>query len=92
MKDEHYMVKVVICLPTGSECSDVAWWKLIWGAAVPPKVRVFWWKLCHKWLSVKKNLAYKSMQVPLVYDWYKKIGCISACPSLAIAAELSLFY
>lgn len=40
-------------LPSASE-NEV--WKLIWKLKVPPKIRVFWWRVIHEFLPTRKIL------------------------------------
>jgi hypothetical protein len=34
-------------------------WRKIWGAKVPPKVRVFWWRVSHDFIPSKANLHHR---------------------------------
>ena len=35
-------------------CSGEQFWKEIWKLSVPPKVRVFWWRVLHEFLPAKQ--------------------------------------
>lgn len=50
-------------------------WKSIWRVNVPPKIRVFFWRLCKGWLVVKAKIA----------SWYG--GISSLCPLCSMATE-----
>jgi len=36
--------------------SEARQWKLVWKLEVPPKVKVFWWRVLHDYLPVRKEL------------------------------------
>jgi hypothetical protein len=42
-----------------SRGNDNPLWKKVWAAKVPPKVRVFWWKVLHDFMPSKANLHYR---------------------------------
>lgn len=52
-------------------------WKMIWRFKVPPKIRVFYWRLCKGWLAVKARIA----------SWYS--GVSSLCPFCSSTSETS---
>uniref|UniRef100_A0A803PUH4 Reverse transcriptase n=1 Tax=Cannabis sativa TaxID=3483 RepID=A0A803PUH4_CANSA len=68
----HYLVKsgyrvareLNVC-PT--RCSNMdqikAWWKMWWHLQLPPRIKLFGWKLCHNWLPAKSNLIHRGMQI-----------------------------
>jgi hypothetical protein len=37
-------------------------WKRLWRMKVPPKVRVFWWRVIHNFLPTQANLHYRHME------------------------------
>lgn len=37
-------------------------WKLIWKLEVPPKVKVFWWRVMHDYLPAKKELHRRHLE------------------------------
>ncbi|XP_062119188.1 uncharacterized protein LOC133832929 [Humulus lupulus] len=39
------------------------WWKALWKLEVPPKVKIFWWKVCHKWIPAKVCLKRRGMDL-----------------------------
>lgn len=42
--------------------SDDRTWKRIWGLSVPPKVRVFWWRVVNGFLSTKGELHQRHIE------------------------------
>lgn len=45
-----------------ASCSAVVEWKHAWKLDVPPKVRVFWWRVLHGYLSVRQVLHHRHME------------------------------
>lgn len=41
-------------------------WEAIWSSKLPPKIKVFAWKLCSRALAVGEELARRGMQVSLM--------------------------
>ncbi|KAF4398351.1 hypothetical protein G4B88_025330 [Cannabis sativa] len=39
------------------------WWKMIWSMQLPPRMKLFSWRICHNWLPAKTNLLYRGMHV-----------------------------
>ncbi|XP_073152575.1 uncharacterized protein [Henckelia pumila] len=33
------------------------WWSFLWSLSIPPKVRVFWWRVSHDCIASKQNIA-----------------------------------
>jgi hypothetical protein len=44
------------CLPSHSEASRDLRWKKLWKQKVPPKVRVFWWRVMHDFMPSRASL------------------------------------
>jgi hypothetical protein len=44
------------CLPSHSEASRDLRWKKLWKQKVPPKVRVFWWRVMHDFMPSQASL------------------------------------
>lgn len=42
--------------------SDDSTWKRIWGLSVPPKVRVFWWRVVNGFLPTKGELHWRHIE------------------------------
>ncbi|KAL5581022.1 hypothetical protein UlMin_013464 [Ulmus minor] len=42
---------------------SMSWWRKLWGMKLPPKVKVFGWKLCKGWLPSTNTLAHRGMNV-----------------------------
>ncbi|KAK3229296.1 hypothetical protein Dsin_001177 [Dipteronia sinensis] len=42
---------------------DESWWKFLWKAEMPAKVRVFIWRACKNWIATTENLKWKSINV-----------------------------
>ncbi|KAF4381222.1 hypothetical protein G4B88_015488 [Cannabis sativa] len=71
-KDGHYIVKIgyrvareINLAPT--RCSDMdqthAWWKMWWNLNLPPRMKLFGWKMCRNWLPAKSNLCHRGMKI-----------------------------
>ncbi|XP_060974461.1 uncharacterized protein LOC133039585 [Cannabis sativa] len=67
-KDGHYIVKSgyrvareINLAPT--RCSNMdqthAWWKMWWNLNLPPRMKLFGWKMCRNWLPAKSNLVHR---------------------------------
>ncbi|KAF4381365.1 hypothetical protein G4B88_030272 [Cannabis sativa] len=39
------------------------WWKMIWSMQLPPRMKLFSWRVCHNWLPAKTNLLHRGMHV-----------------------------
>ncbi|KAI7988222.1 putative ribonuclease H protein [Camellia lanceoleosa] len=50
--------------------------KIIWGLETPPKIRHFWWKVCHNLLATKASLV------------RRKCGTSAVCPICLSATEI----
>lgn len=37
-------------------------WKVLWKLAVPPKVRVFWWRVIHNYIPSRANLHHRHIE------------------------------
>lgn len=72
VKSGYYEVRKNRMEPTAtassSVCVDGAFWKEIWGACVPQKIKIFIWKVCHNILPLRDNL------------WKKKVVQSKICP------------
>ncbi|KAF4399153.1 hypothetical protein G4B88_023747 [Cannabis sativa] len=44
------------------------WWKMLWSMSLPPRMKLFGWRVCHNWLPAKINLAHRGMDVNLSCD------------------------
>uniref|UniRef100_A0A803Q6D6 Reverse transcriptase zinc-binding domain-containing protein n=1 Tax=Cannabis sativa TaxID=3483 RepID=A0A803Q6D6_CANSA len=44
------------------------WWKMLWSMSLPPRMKLFGWRVCHNWLPAKTNLAHRGMDVNLSCD------------------------
>ncbi|KAF4384273.1 hypothetical protein F8388_010518 [Cannabis sativa] len=71
-KDGQYIVKSgyrvareIKLAPT--RCSNMdkthAWWKMWWNLNLPPRMKLFGWKMCRNWLSAKSNLVHRGMKI-----------------------------
>ncbi|KAF4401699.1 hypothetical protein G4B88_000747 [Cannabis sativa] len=53
--------------PNIAECSDNsanrAWWKVVWGSRLTPKMKIFIWRVFHNWLQVKTELIKRGMSM-----------------------------
>ncbi|KAF8740105.1 hypothetical protein HU200_013821 [Digitaria exilis] len=45
-----------------SASMDDPMWKMLWKCKVPPKVRVFWWRVAHEFLPSRANLHRRHME------------------------------
>lgn len=60
VKSRYYVLKEMdrpACVPPSTSNpiqQDI--WRMIWGAEIPPKIKIFLWKACHNILPVKENL------------------------------------
>lgn len=54
----------------GPGVSDEQQWKLIWKLDVPPKVKVFWWRVLHEYLPAKKVLHKKHIEPTAFCETY----------------------
>ena len=45
-----------------SVSEDNPFWKRIWKLAIPPKVKVFWWRVMHNFVPVKANLMERHIE------------------------------
>ncbi|KAF4363716.1 hypothetical protein G4B88_030215 [Cannabis sativa] len=68
----HYIVKSGYRVAreinlTPTCCSNMdqthAWWKMWWNLNLPPRMKLFGWKLCRKWLPAKSNLCHRGMKI-----------------------------
>ncbi|KAL5541596.1 hypothetical protein UlMin_009306 [Ulmus minor] len=48
-----FEAKLILALPRPALGS---WWKALWNASIPPKVKVFWWRAIHDILPTSWNL------------------------------------
>ncbi|KAF4391976.1 hypothetical protein F8388_004305 [Cannabis sativa] len=71
-KDGNYIVKSgyrvareMNLTPTRSSNMDQthAWWKMWWGLNLPPRMKLFGWKMCRNWLPAKTNLVHRGMKI-----------------------------
>lgn len=46
-----------------SELLHEKWWTFLWGLLIPPKARVFWWKVSHDCIATNLNLLYHHFPV-----------------------------
>ncbi|KAF4401820.1 hypothetical protein G4B88_013107 [Cannabis sativa] len=50
-----------------TRCSNMTdiqkWWKMIWSLHLPPRMKLFGWRVCHNWLPAKMNLKHRGMEV-----------------------------
>lgn len=53
------------------------WWSKFWHLNIPPKIKMFGWRLCMNWLPTFYNLAKKGVKVD------------SICPRCGLAPELT---
>ncbi|KAF4395958.1 hypothetical protein F8388_013127 [Cannabis sativa] len=71
-KDGHYIVKIgyrvareINLAPT--RCSNMdqthAWWKMWWNLNLPPRMKLFGWKMCRNWLPAKSNLCHRGTKI-----------------------------
>uniref|UniRef100_A0A803P4U9 Reverse transcriptase domain-containing protein n=1 Tax=Cannabis sativa TaxID=3483 RepID=A0A803P4U9_CANSA len=55
--------------PNIAECSDNstsrAWWKVVWGSRLTPKMKIFIWRVFHHWIPVKTELTKRGMSMNL---------------------------
>lgn len=49
---------------------SIEWWRFIWSLSIPPKVRIFWWRVIHNVIPTEQNLM--THHVPV-------IGACSLC-------------
>ncbi|KAL5551641.1 hypothetical protein UlMin_001817 [Ulmus minor] len=42
--------------PSSSSIVASKWWNKLWGLGIPPKVKVFWWRVIHNILATSFNL------------------------------------
>ena len=45
-----------------SVSEDNPFWKRIWKLAIPPKVKVFWWRVMHNFVPVKAHLMERHIE------------------------------
>ena len=61
VKSAYYIAMCLIDDQDLRECSDVhsqaAFWKAIWHLNIPPKIRIFAWKVCRNGLPTLLNLS-----------------------------------
>ncbi|KAF4391669.1 hypothetical protein F8388_005434 [Cannabis sativa] len=71
-KDGNYIVKSgyrvareINLTPTRSSNMDQthAWWKMWWSLNLPPRMKLFDWKMCRNWLPAKTNLVHRGMKI-----------------------------
>ncbi|KAM6553322.1 hypothetical protein CsatB_014084 [Cannabis sativa] len=50
-----------------TRCSNLtavqSWWKMIWSLHLPPRMKLFGWRMCHNWLHAKTNLKHRGMDI-----------------------------
>ncbi|XP_060965545.1 uncharacterized protein LOC133034471 [Cannabis sativa] len=55
-----------------TRCSNMGevnkWWKMLWSLQLPPRMKLFGWRVCHNWLPAKTNLCHRRMNVSPVCD------------------------
>ncbi|KAF4400725.1 hypothetical protein G4B88_001280 [Cannabis sativa] len=55
-----------------TRCSNMAeiqkWWKMIWSLQLPPRMKLFSWRVCHNWLPAKTNLKHRGMDINTCCD------------------------
>lgn len=59
----------------GSVGIEHHWWKHLWKLKVPPKVRIFWWRVIRKFLPTKAKLHRRHIEQ------------LAACPTCRAANE-----
>lgn len=47
-----------------SERSLTKWWKFLWSLKIPPKVRMFWWRMAHDIISTERNFLVHHVPLP----------------------------
>ncbi|KAM6574521.1 hypothetical protein CsatA_022848 [Cannabis sativa] len=78
-KDGHYIVKSeyrvareINLAPT--RCSNMdqihAWWKMWWNLNLPPRMKLFGWKMSRNWLPAKSNLCHRGMKIDTTCNNY----------------------
>ncbi|XP_073120144.1 uncharacterized protein [Henckelia pumila] len=68
---------------TSSEHQSRGWWQFLWSLNIPPKVRIFWWRVLHDIIPTSKNLL--SHHVPVA-------GTCPLCCSSCDSTTHALFF
>lgn len=79
-------------------CFSPKLWKKIWSPKCPPKIRLFWWKVCHNALAAKENLfSRRCTSIPLCSlfaleyfrcTWVREVWSIIPLPWLLRSASV----
>ncbi|KAF4366980.1 hypothetical protein F8388_022768 [Cannabis sativa] len=55
-----------------TRCSNMGeinnWWKKFWKLQLPPRMKMFGWRVCNNWLPAKTNLCHRGMNINPVCD------------------------
>ncbi|KAF4360260.1 hypothetical protein F8388_020551 [Cannabis sativa] len=50
-----------------TRCSNMEdihkWWKMMWSMQLPPRMKLFGWRVCQNWLPSKTNLSHRGMTI-----------------------------
>ncbi|XP_060965389.1 uncharacterized protein LOC133034343 [Cannabis sativa] len=44
------------------------WWRMLWSLQIPPRMKLFSWRVCNNWLPAKTNLKHRGMDINTCYD------------------------
>lgn len=50
------------CIGSSAVSGDVLFWKNLWKLNIPPKIRIFGWKVCRNLLPTKSNLYHRGVK------------------------------
>ncbi|KAL5548431.1 hypothetical protein UlMin_003662 [Ulmus minor] len=42
--------------PSPSQSSMLSWWNTLWASEIPPKIKIFWWRIVHNIIPTSWNL------------------------------------
>ncbi|KAL5736524.1 hypothetical protein ACOSQ2_031312 [Xanthoceras sorbifolium] len=46
---------------SSSSLSSHSWWSLLWNLIIPPKIKIFLWRMCHDALPSLSNLFFRKI-------------------------------
>ncbi|KAF4391145.1 hypothetical protein F8388_009567 [Cannabis sativa] len=64
-----------------TRCSNMdeiqKWWRMLWSLQIPPRMKLFSWRVCNNWLPAKTNLKHRGMDINTCYDICGRRICVN---------------